>query len=81
MLNERNEWDLPGGKINASEDAVLCLKREVLEELSLNVQVEQFLGSFMYKVAGLVNVFTIVYSCKISDDVNKSCFHFLLCFF
>lgn len=31
------KWDVPGGKMQSGEDIVVALKREVLEETSLNV--------------------------------------------
>ena len=38
LKNERNEWDLPGGKINFNEDIEQCLKREVKEETNLDIK-------------------------------------------
>ena len=37
LKNERDEWDLPGGKINIKEDIENCLIREVKEETNLSV--------------------------------------------
>ncbi len=37
LKNEREEWDLPGGKINFNENPLDCLKREVFEETKLNL--------------------------------------------
>tara|TARA_B100002052_G_C15844355_1_gene581712 strand:- start:880 stop:1323 length:444 start_codon:yes stop_codon:yes gene_type:complete len=47
LKNERNEWDLPGGKINFNENPIFCLKREVFEETKLklsNIELIDFLN-------------------------------------
>lgn len=47
LKNERNEWDLPGGKINFYENPIQCLKREVFEETKLslkNIELVDFLN-------------------------------------
>lgn len=33
------KWEFPGGKIEPGEDAVACLKREIREELDLEINV------------------------------------------
>ena len=38
LKNERNEWDLPGGKIEFNEDIENCLIREIKEETNLSVE-------------------------------------------
>ena len=39
LLNERGEWDLPGGRPDPGEDHRAALKREVREETGLAVEV------------------------------------------
>ena len=57
LQNEREEWDLPGGKINSGEQAEICLQREILEETNLKVNVSEIVDTWMYKVLGKINVF------------------------
>ena len=33
LLNEREEWELPGGRIELGESSVECLAREIREDL------------------------------------------------
>ena len=40
LLNERGEWDLPGGRPDAGEDHREALVREVKEEAGLDVAVD-----------------------------------------
>lgn len=37
------QWEFPGGKIEADETAVACIRREISEELEVAIQVEAYL--------------------------------------
>jgi 8-oxo-dGTP pyrophosphatase MutT (NUDIX family) len=39
LRNDRNEWELPGGRLEAGEIPEECLRREILEETGLAVTV------------------------------------------
>ncbi|GEM_PF-858839 len=43
-----DRWDLPGGKVQYGEDPYQALKREVLEETALDVEIEKSLGLWHY---------------------------------
>ncbi|WP_296226894.1 NUDIX domain-containing protein [Ralstonia sp. UBA689] len=37
LLNEREEWELSGGRIEPGESSTECLAREIAEELNVQV--------------------------------------------
>lgn len=63
LRNERDEWELPGGKLEPGEDPVSCVRREIREELSLDVGVEEILDCWVYDIQGRVEVLVVTYGC------------------
>ena len=50
LLNERGEWDLPGGRPDAGEDHRTALRREVREEAGLDVEIGAALEGHLFEV-------------------------------
>ena len=64
LRNEREEWELPGGKIELGESPEECLAREIEEETGWPVQVGRILDSWMYYIAQAdKHVFIVTYGC------------------
>ena len=64
LRNERDEWELPGGKLEHGEDPTDCLVREVGEELSIGVAAERILDCWRYEIAGRAEVVIVTYGCR-----------------
>ncbi|EJL00903.1 NUDIX hydrolase [Pseudomonas chlororaphis] len=65
MLNERDEWELPGGRIEPGETAPQCLAREIEEELDVQVAVGEPLDSYLFEVIPGKQVFISTYRCRL----------------
>jgi 8-oxo-dGTP pyrophosphatase MutT (NUDIX family) len=64
LRNERDEWELPGGKLEHGEDPADCLVREVGEELSIGVAAERILDCWRYEIGGRAEVVIVTYGCR-----------------
>ena len=71
LKNERNEWDFPGGKLNLNEDIEKCLRREIKEELNLDIKNLNILKPFNLKYNN-IPVFIVIFSANISCDSSIS---------
>jgi 8-oxo-dGTP pyrophosphatase MutT (NUDIX family) len=65
LLNERDEWELPGGRIELGESSTECLAREIAEELTLQGEVGAPLDTYLFEVIPGKHVFIATYGCTL----------------
>ena len=63
LKNERDEWELPGGKLELGESPEVCVSREIEEELGLSVNAGQLLDNWVYTIRDGVHVFIVTFGC------------------
>ena len=64
VKNRRNEWELPGGKLEPGETLESCVAREIAEELGLAVRVGPVVDVWIYAVTPDLDVLIVTYGCE-----------------
>lgn len=75
LKNERDEWELPGGKLEIGEVPENCVVREIEEELSINVSDPEIIDTWMYHIKEGVIVFIVTYGFKPLSNMNYKFSH------
>jgi 8-oxo-dGTP pyrophosphatase MutT (NUDIX family) len=68
LRNERDEWELPGGKLELGEEPVDCVAREIAEEVGWQVNPGPLLDAWPYRIRDGVDVLVITCGCHASSD-------------
>ncbi len=79
LITQRNRnkhfafhWEFPGGKVNKGESFEKALKREILEELSININIIMKIASEKFKDE-IINVNVHYFLCeKLEEDIILS---------
>ncbi len=64
-MNDRDEWELPGGRIEVGEAPETCVQREFEEELGLKVRAVRLLDTYLFEVIPGKHVFIVTYGCEL----------------
>lgn len=63
LKNEREEWELPGGKLELGEEPPVCVAREITEETGLAVTTGPILDAWQYHIREGCDVLIVTYGC------------------
>lgn len=61
------KWELPGGKIEAQESPEICLKREIFEELGIEIVILRSLNPVTHHYPGFT-IFLYPFVCKMRNE-------------
>jgi len=76
LKNEREEWELSGGRIEIGETPEECVVREIYEETRWKIATGPILGTWMYYInAAEKHVFIVTYGCYPESDVEPVLSH------
>jgi 8-oxo-dGTP pyrophosphatase MutT (NUDIX family) len=65
LENERDEWELPGGKLELGEDPGDCVVREISEESGWQVSAGPLLDCWQYHIGAGQDVLIVTYGCHV----------------
>ena len=67
LRNERDEWELPGGKLELGEDPARCVEREIAEESGWSVSAGPLIDAWQYHLGAGADVLILTYGCHASS--------------
>jgi len=72
VRNDRDEWELPGGRAEPGEDHADTLAREFNEELAISVRPGAQIDSYLFEVIPGRHVFIITYGCILVGEFRPA---------
>ncbi|WP_375493907.1 NUDIX domain-containing protein [uncultured Jatrophihabitans sp.] len=73
--NDRDEWELPGGRLEYDESPEECVVREIAEETGLRVRAGPVVRTWVFEVVADRQVLVVAYGCTLvrgSDRMRVS---------
>lgn len=67
---EANKWEFPGGKVEYCEHPEDCLKREIMEELNINIKVNNLFTTVSHVYEKDDKKSHIILMCYLSDWID-----------
>ncbi|MHB8157921.1 MAG: (deoxy)nucleoside triphosphate pyrophosphohydrolase [Desulfocucumaceae bacterium] len=61
--NQELKWEFPGGKLEDGEDPEHCIKREIKEEINIDIEVKKIFKVVMHSY-GDRNILLLAYRCS-----------------
>jgi 8-oxo-dGTP pyrophosphatase MutT (NUDIX family) len=74
LENERNEWELPGGRLELGEDPPDCVVREIKEETGWQVTAGPLLDCWQYHIREGSDVVIVTYGCHVLSSTSRRAF-------
>lgn len=75
LQNERDEWELPGGKLDLGETPEECVVREIAEELDLTATITGILDTWVYTIHDDQIVLIVTYAVTVDSLDGIKCSH------
>src|ERR1700721_179911 len=75
LENERDEWELPGGKLELGEDPQECVVREISEETGWQVSPGPILDCWQYRIRENCSVVIVTYGCHVAINRPPALVH------
>lgn len=72
VKNDRDEWELPGGRMDPGETHERTLVREFREELSIEVELLSFVDSYECEVIPSRHVQIVTYGCRLQGQFEPT---------
>ena len=66
LRNDRDEWELPGGRLELGEDPEQCVAREIAEEVGWRVETGPILDAWVYHIFEGRDVLIVTYGCHLA---------------
>ena len=63
------KWEFPGGKVESNETLEEALRREIMEELGVNIEIKYKITDFRYKLDNL-DIFLHYFLCKCIGKIH-----------